>query len=155
MIRVEPLHPLFAAEVSGVDLGRPLQATVISEITVALDARAVLVFRDQPLTSAQQIAFSERFGVLEETVSATLRGTANSRLGEPRIAEVSNLGPDGAIRPPGDRWRLMQQANGLDGARSPSCRRMNAPPQAARPSSPIFAPPMTRWIRRPRLRSPS
>ena len=113
MIRVEPLHPLFAAEVSGVDLRPPPQAALISEIAAALDTYAVLVFRDQPLTSAQQIAFSERFGVLEETVGAALKGTANSRLGEPRIAEVSNLGPDGAIRPPQDRWRLMQQANGF------------------------------------------
>ncbi|MBI1686433.1 TauD/TfdA dioxygenase family protein [Caulobacter hibisci] len=113
MVRAVPLHPLFAAEVSGVDLGRPLQAALISEIAAALDTHAVLVFRDQPLTNAQQIAFSERFGALEETVGAAVRGITNSRLGEPRIAEVSNLGPDGAIRAPEDRWRLMQQANGF------------------------------------------
>ncbi len=113
MIRVEPLHPLFAAEVLGVDLARPPSAALIAEIAKALDVHAVLVFRDQPLTSVQQIAFSEGFGVLEETVGAALKGKASSRLGEPRIAEVSNLGPDGAIRPPEDRWRLMQRANGF------------------------------------------
>ena len=113
MIRIEPLHPLFAAEVADVDLRRPLSAALTSEIAAALDVHAVLVFRDQPLTSAQQIVFSEGFGVLEETVGAALRGRMRSRLDEPRIAEVSNLGPDGAIRPPEDRWRLMQKANGL------------------------------------------
>ncbi len=111
MIRVEPLQPLFAAAVSGVDLGRPPSVAVISEIVAALDAYAVLVFRDHPITNAQQIAFSEAFGVLEETVGAALKGRAVSRFGEPRIAEVSNLGPDGAIRPADDRWRLMQRAN--------------------------------------------
>lgn len=113
MIRVEPLHPLFAAEVSGVDLAQSPPAALISQIVAALDVHAVLVFRDQPLSSDQQIAFSEGFGVLEETVGAALKGPASSRLGEPRIAEVSNLGPDGAIRPAEDRWRLMQRANGL------------------------------------------
>jgi alpha-ketoglutarate-dependent 2,4-dichlorophenoxyacetate dioxygenase len=110
MLQVTPLHPLFAAQVSGVDLREPTPA-LFAEVAAALDRHAVLVFRDQPLGTAQQIAFSEGFGPLETTVGAALKGPGGSRLGEPRLAEVSNLSPDGGIRPPDDRWRLMQKAN--------------------------------------------
>lgn len=112
MLRVTPLHPLFAAQVSGVDLRAPTPA-LIAEVAAALDRYAVLVFRDQVLSNDQQIAFSEGFGPLETTVGAALNGQRQSRLGEPRIAEVSNLSAQGAIRAPDDRWRLMQKANEL------------------------------------------
>lgn len=113
MIHLAPRHPEFAAEVSGLDLKRPASAALIAEIGAALDRYAVLVFRDQPLAISEQIAFSEGFGALETTVGAALNGRRRSRFGEPRVAEVSNLDADGAIRPPDDRWRLMQKANEL------------------------------------------
>ena len=112
MISLTPLHPLFVAEVAGVDLQLPLEQAAYDMIAEALDRHAVLVFRDQPLDTSQQVAFSRYFGEVEKTVGATLK-SHRSRLGDPRIAEVSNLAPDGSIRAPDDRWRLMQRANEL------------------------------------------
>jgi alpha-ketoglutarate-dependent 2,4-dichlorophenoxyacetate dioxygenase len=111
-VSVRPLHPLFVAEVSGIDLRVPLGSETFAEITGALDRYAVLVFRGQPLTNEQQIAFSERFGPLE-TAIGSIRKDRRSRLGDARIAEVSNLDENNRIRPVSDRWRMMQLANQL------------------------------------------
>ena len=55
-----PLHPLFAAEVQGIDLRQPTDADRAAEIETALDEFAVLVFRDQILDESQQMAFTRR-----------------------------------------------------------------------------------------------
>lgn len=110
MITLAPLHPLFVAEVGGVDLRREMDKAAVETLVAALDRHAVLVLRNQPLTNAEQIAFSRNFGPIETTVGAALKGNG-SRLEEPRIAEVSNLGADGSVRAPDDKWRLMQRAN--------------------------------------------
>jgi len=56
-----PLHPVFAAECSGVDIGEPLSPEGAAAIEGAMDRYAVLVFRrGTPLTTAQQIAFTKR-----------------------------------------------------------------------------------------------
>src|SRR6201995_593229 len=89
-IEIEPLHPLFFGEVSGVDITRPISHDDVARIEAGMDRHAVLVFRDQRLTDEQQLAFSRNFGELEAT-----RGTGISRPGElrldPAFADVSNL----------------------------------------------------------------
>jgi len=56
-----PLHPVFVAECSGVDIGEPLSPEGAAAIEDAMDRYAVLVFRrGTPLTTAQQIAFTKR-----------------------------------------------------------------------------------------------
>ena len=62
---VTPQGTTLGAEVGGVDLRRELAPEVIDEIRRALMDYKVLVFRDQPVTSAQQVAFARRFGDLE------------------------------------------------------------------------------------------
>jgi alpha-ketoglutarate-dependent taurine dioxygenase len=52
------------AEVSGVDLGEPLDDAVIAEIRQALLDHQVIFFRDQHLTPEQRLAFGRRFGSL-------------------------------------------------------------------------------------------
>lgn len=54
------------AEVSGVDLSRPLEKDVFDAVSAAFRDHRLLVFRGQRLSVEQQIAFSERFGVLED-----------------------------------------------------------------------------------------
>jgi alpha-ketoglutarate-dependent 2,4-dichlorophenoxyacetate dioxygenase len=44
---IRTLHPLFAAEVRGIDLRRQLDRSQVSAIEQAMDQYAVLVFRDQ------------------------------------------------------------------------------------------------------------
>ena len=71
MLKITPLHPLFAAEVVGLDLSKPLEPETIDEVRAALAKYSVLVFRDQAITDEQQISFSEHFGELETTKVGT------------------------------------------------------------------------------------
>lgn len=62
---VRRLSPTLGAEISGVDLRDDLPQTVVDELARALAEFKVLFFRDQPITSAQHVAFAKRFGDLE------------------------------------------------------------------------------------------
>ncbi|MFF0543690.1 TauD/TfdA dioxygenase family protein [Nocardia thailandica] len=53
------------AEISGTDLRDDLPDEVIDEIRRALHDYKVLFFRDQPVSAAQHVAFTRRFGELE------------------------------------------------------------------------------------------
>jgi alpha-ketoglutarate-dependent 2,4-dichlorophenoxyacetate dioxygenase len=111
-IGVRRLHDLFVAEVSGVDLTRPLDPPDIAAIEAAIAEHAVLVFRDQRITDDQQLTFSRYFGELEET-----RGTGISKPGEQRLhpafADVSNLDKDNTILARDNRRRLYSLGNML------------------------------------------
>lgn len=112
-ISVTPLHPLFVGAVSGLDLRLPVPAEAIDSIVQALDCYAVLVFRDQPVTDDEQIAFSSLLGSLEAPPVASLRKERTIRLNSPLLADVSNLDADSGIRSEQDPWRLFQRANQL------------------------------------------
>jgi alpha-ketoglutarate-dependent 2,4-dichlorophenoxyacetate dioxygenase len=95
------LHPLFAARVDGIDITRGFDAHWIRE---ALDRWSVLVFPNQTITDAAQIAFSETFGPLETT-----RAGANGAGG--KLIVLTNIGSDGRIAPPSDKQVLNNRAN--------------------------------------------
>jgi taurine dioxygenase len=61
---VRPLQPTIGAEISGVDLSRPISDAVRDAIKAALLRYKVVFFRDQQLTDAQQADFAARFGPL-------------------------------------------------------------------------------------------
>jgi alpha-ketoglutarate-dependent 2,4-dichlorophenoxyacetate dioxygenase len=106
-ITIKKLHPLFVAEIGGVDTGAPLDDSTFGEIRAALDEYSVLVFHDQSLDDEKQIAFSRRFGPLEMT------GKANPATGTP-FARQSNLDiGTGAVIPPEDRRMIYQKGNYL------------------------------------------
>ena len=63
-IRISPVTPRIGAEVSGVDLARPLDDDTVRAIRAALVEHQVLFFRDQELTLDQHKAFGRRFGEL-------------------------------------------------------------------------------------------
>ena len=65
-LTVKPLHPVFAAEVSGIDLRRPLDQAELAGFIRAMDEYAVCVVRHEtPLTDEQHIGFSELLGPIE------------------------------------------------------------------------------------------
>src|SRR5919106_589083 len=106
-IKVTPLAAIFAAQVDGVDISRPLDDATWAEIRAAFEAHSVLVFRDAKLDDATQIAFSRRFGSLEVTKSI------NPAAGTP-FARQSNLDiRTGEVIPPEDRRMVYQLANML------------------------------------------
>jgi len=102
-VSIQPLHPVFAGEVTGVDCSRPLSPRETAAIEAGMDRYAVLIFRDQPLTDQQQIAFTRHFGELEGyNTPGHIRRRDDSRLG-PGIADFSNLDKSGAIMSDQDR----------------------------------------------------
>ena len=106
-ITIKKLHPLFCAEIGGVDTGVPMDDATFAEIRAALDEYSVLVFHDQSLDDEKQIAFSKRFGPLE------VAGKANPGVGSP-FARQSNLDINtGAVIPAEDRRMEYQKGNYL------------------------------------------
>jgi taurine dioxygenase len=86
MISVRKLGRHLGAEIAGVDLRRPLDEVAFAAIADAFFEHQVVVFRDQELAPAQQIAFTRRFGELEQHVRKEHR-----LAGYPEILVVSNV----------------------------------------------------------------
>ena len=106
-ITIKKLHPLFCAEIGGVDTGAPMDDAIFGEIRAALDAYSMLVFHDQSLDDERQIEFSRRFGPLENS------GLANPGKGTP-FARQSNLDINtGEVIPNEDRRMIYQKGNYL------------------------------------------
>ena len=106
-ITIRQLHPLFCAEISGVDTGQPMDNATFAGIRAALDDYSVLVLHDQTLDDERQIAFSRRFGPLE------MAGKANPAHGT-YFARQSNLDmQSGAVIPSEDRRMIYQKGNYL------------------------------------------
>ena len=61
-LKTTPLHPSLGAEVSGIDLGRPIDAATRAALSRALADHLALVFRGQTLTPAQYLEAASVFG---------------------------------------------------------------------------------------------
>jgi alpha-ketoglutarate-dependent 2,4-dichlorophenoxyacetate dioxygenase len=94
-LQLRSLHPLFAAEASGVDLRRPLDAATVRAIEAAMDRHAVLVWRDQPFDEDQQVAFARQFGRLDLGLRKARPGAHRLRYDE--LIDISNLPPQGEV----------------------------------------------------------
>jgi alpha-ketoglutarate-dependent 2,4-dichlorophenoxyacetate dioxygenase len=107
-----PLHPNFAAEARGVDLRRAGDAATLAALRAGMDEHAVLVFRDQPLSDAEQIAFAQRFdGELHAKTGAAVLG--RNRFGNEALTDISNVDADGALLQANDRRRAYALGNRL------------------------------------------
>ncbi len=111
LFRLTPFHPTFAAEASGVDLSRPLDAATVAAIDAAMDRYAVLVFRGQPLTEAQQVALARQFGPLD---SGLRKATgAATRFQHEELIDIGNVALDGEVAQTEDQKLIGQLANQL------------------------------------------
>ena len=103
-VSIRPLTPAFAGEVSGVDCTKPLSADEVAAVEAGMDAYAVLVFRGQDLSDAQQLAFTRHFGELEGyNTPGHIRRREEQRIATPGIADFSNLDKAGDIMAADDR----------------------------------------------------
>jgi len=97
---VTPLHPLFVAQITGVDLSRPIHEATQRAIERAMDEYAVCVLPGQHLEDEELIAFSRLYGPLEVVPHIGRKPGAAGR--ERRVAyreifDISNLDENGAI----------------------------------------------------------
>jgi alpha-ketoglutarate-dependent 2,4-dichlorophenoxyacetate dioxygenase len=106
------LHPCFAAEAGPVGLREVHDADTLAEIRAGMDEYAVLVFRDQPFTDEEQLAFAQRLDGALHTKTGS-RVLMKSRLGNEAVADISNLDEDGGIMQSSDRRRMYSLGNRL------------------------------------------
>jgi len=97
-ITVAPLSPACGAEISGVDLTRPLSKSTVDAIRRAWGKHLVLVFRGQSITQDEQLRFASYFGELGSRKKAPpqLRTRAEGiRQDHEKILLVTNIKIDG------------------------------------------------------------
>ena len=94
-LQLKPLHPLFVAEASGIDITRPLADAEVRQINAAMNQYAVLVWRGQPLTGQQQIDFAKSFGPLDLGLKKVFK--RKERLEDERLIDISNVDAEGNV----------------------------------------------------------
>ncbi len=106
------LHPTIGAEVSPIDLRQCHDRATLEQLRAGMDEYGVLVFRRQPFTDAEQLAFAERFdGTLHVKPGAAALGA--NRFGNEALADISNVDNSGKILAADDRKRAYSLGNRL------------------------------------------
>lgn len=93
MTTIRPLSAACGAEVSGLDITRPLDERTIGDLLRALAHNGCLLFRGANLAPEQHIAFSRQFGQLESHVVGEF-----NLPGHPEIFVVSNVREEGKLK---------------------------------------------------------
>lgn len=92
------------AEIRGVDVSKPIDDATFATIEQAFDRYGVLIFPGQSLTAAEQVAFSARFGPVEQNHNAEVYGVG----GSPDIYQLSNIldgnGKQIGVKGSGTQW---------------------------------------------------
>ncbi len=106
---VKPLHPLFAAEITGIDLRTETTPDVVVSIDAAMDQYAVVVVRDQQFDDDEQLAFAKAMGPLEPSPAVVDQHL--HRLKHREMVDISNLDVDGSVIATADRRRMFNLGN--------------------------------------------
>jgi len=93
-LTIKPILPKFGAEVSGIDIAKPLSAEDRQAVLDAQNTWGVTVWRNTGLTDESHIAFSRIFGHIELAPMAPGRKTRHKHR---EIFDASNLDADGNI----------------------------------------------------------
>jgi alpha-ketoglutarate-dependent 2,4-dichlorophenoxyacetate dioxygenase len=110
-VTVCPVTPGFAAEIGDVDLSRPIEDDDFAAIKDAFWKYGVLIFPGQHLTPEQHLAFSAKFGPVENERTLDPKATPSRLTGE--FADISNLAADGSIWGETSRQRMYKAGNKL------------------------------------------
>jgi alpha-ketoglutarate-dependent 2,4-dichlorophenoxyacetate dioxygenase len=109
---IDPNRPAFAGEVSGIDLRQALSPQQVAAIEAGMDKYAVLVFRRQPISDDEQMAFTRNFGEIEQAAGGNITKANELRLKQGMV-DVSNLDRDGRPLDRNDRRRMFNLGNRL------------------------------------------
>ena len=110
-LHVKPLHPVFVAEASGIDLTQPLSEANVKAINAAMNQYGVLVWRGQPLSEAQQLQFATSFGPLDIGLKRVFK--RKERMEDERLIDISNLDIEGKVSKRDSPKNLSNFANQL------------------------------------------
>jgi alpha-ketoglutarate-dependent 2,4-dichlorophenoxyacetate dioxygenase len=94
-LHFKPLHPVFVAEASGIDLHQPLSESDRKAINAGMNEYGVLVFRGKPLSAQQQIDFAKSFGPLDIGLKRVFKRP--ERLEDERLIDISNVDAQGQV----------------------------------------------------------
>src|SRR5580704_15162837 len=97
-IKVTPLSPACGAEISGVDLSKPLSEHEVNAIKAAWGKHLVLVFRGQQVSQEDQLRFASYFGDLgtrKKAPEALRARTEGVQQDNEKVLLVSNIKVDG------------------------------------------------------------
>jgi alpha-ketoglutarate-dependent 2,4-dichlorophenoxyacetate dioxygenase len=108
MISVRQIHPLFAAEVAGVDLAA-LTTDQVAALQDAINQHAVLVFPGQKLDDDNLLNLGRLFGDVEPPRNHRVQ----QRLKHAELADISNLTASNELRAKDDHRRLDALGNRL------------------------------------------
>jgi len=106
------LHPTFVAEVSGIELREAHDSATLERIRAGMDEHAILVFRAQPLTDAEQLAFARRLDG-ELHAKTGISALQKNRFGDEALTDISNVTELGEIMEREDRRRAYGLGNRL------------------------------------------
>ena len=110
----EPLHDLFAARITGLDMTRPLPADEVAQILGFMDRYAVCVYpNDVPLSNEQHIAFARHIGPMQHGHVLTVTGRKDRLAAWPELVDVGNIDTEGNIQAPDSRARQFNNGNRL------------------------------------------
>jgi taurine dioxygenase len=101
-MKVQPLGPLFGANIHDVDLSQEVDGPAFAAIERAFNERSVVLFRGQRITDEEHVRFSRRFGELEIHVLREFVKPAH-----PEIYVLSNIVENGrpvGIKDAGNYW---------------------------------------------------
>lgn len=110
-LQLKPLHPVFVAEASGLDLTQPLSDADVRAINAAMNEYAVLVWRGQPLAPQQQLNFAKSFGPLDIGLKRVFKRP--ERLEDERLIDISNVDAQGNVHKRDSQKNLSNFANML------------------------------------------
>jgi len=112
--QVNPLTPVFGAEVVGLDLAQPVSALPVRDLKALIDRYGVVVYRNpKPLTDEQHVAFSALFGPVEVGHTFKVTGDVKKRIDNPALVDVGNLDADGNIMKPDNRRMMFRKGDRL------------------------------------------
>jgi alpha-ketoglutarate-dependent 2,4-dichlorophenoxyacetate dioxygenase len=111
-MNIEQITPVFAGDVSGVDITQPLSRDDLAALEAGMDRYGVLVFHQQKLTDDTQRAFTRNFGTLEASPGGNITQLHERRL-PLDMQDASNLDKDQKPLPRDDRRRMFNLGNRL------------------------------------------
>ncbi len=112
-LAINPLHPIFAAEVTGLDLTAPAGTLPARDLKAAIDRYGVVVYRNpRPPSDDQHVAFSRLFGPVEVGPMFKIQGD-KKRIDNPALVDVGNLDADRNIMKPDNRRMMFRKGDRL------------------------------------------